>query len=1116
MKPTFNSQELIKKYNLDLQVLTSLEDKARGYQYADKPDLGTGLLFSYDIPQKVSFHMNNVSFPLFIVFFDKDWAVLHTEIMEPFIGTSNPQMPISYAIECNLGDINLSWELDHLNIKKIKDQYGVMGDGVRLCVIDSGVDVSHPSLSNKNIESYTFTNEKGDEYGHGTWVCGKILGEGVGVSPNCKVVSAKVLNSEGMGSDLFLNRALDWALTEKFHIINISFGRHDVLNPYQEKICASIFEQGGIVIAASGNSDPDKKIYPACYKNVISVSAYDQYGKNALPTNYTQIYAPGVSCLSTHLDRNFKVLSGSSMATAVISGLVSLGISYILKIKGSYGIEDRNLIINALRSQKNSNTDGLKFMEFIHKEIGTLNKNTVNACLICKNEKSNIGQLVETLCSVLEEVHITDTGSTDGTLEILTNLQEKYSNLFVHHFDWIDDFSAARNYSFSHGKSEWVFWVDCDDVVNPDDLLKFKNEVLIKPTVDVWNLQYVYGPTVTLFRERFIRRSIVHYWKCAIHEYVHTETNKKEDYYGLKIIHNHVGKVREDGRNLRILEKEFSKNPDNDRMSFYYGRDLFDAGNKTKAKEVLEHYVGLPCWKWYEDEIKARFLLSQMYLDEKEYTKSLKMIEPVYHLDSSRRRAEYYYTFGKVERVLGNLSVAAEWFTRCLCTPPKNGNICHAYWTNLPLFELVLCYRDLGLWDKVSEYKEKLKNYGYKNIISEVSSYVLHPKPTASTKSVGIEFGTNLFEASWKVGKDALLVNTCGFCKFEANNWVLNKKFPFVDASIDYIAVDPTQFKETPTSEFLRLLKPKGILWSTAPLENVEEGFDKTEVDGLVKYMRKTYKVAAGFTTCRRPDFFNRAYHSFKLRCLDESTIEDIYVVDDFSPIEDLNKMKRTAPSTIFLTKEDNEKGHVKSINTLIREVLDKGYEYLVFMEDDFLFIRDNNLITRSINILNKDSRIGQVIFNKSYSESDCVEESERLAFSGEEIFNKNGELEYLVHDWKVMDGVEWKKFHDESKKPSHAHWPNFSLNNGIWNLKAIRDVGLFDEQDNFEFNYAVKFSEKGYRTAFFPEINCIHLGKPRRGILRENPDLFEDMIKRHNIKLENNESAYVLNHTNR
>lgn len=745
--------------------------------------------------------------------------------------------------------------------------------------------------------------------------------------------------------------------------------------------------------------------------------------------------------------------------------------------------------------------------------------NTVSACLICKNEKANIGHLIEDLCPVLEEVHITDTGSTDGTLDIIIGLQTKYTNLFVHHFDWVDDFSAARNFSFSHGKTDWVFWVDCDDRVDPLDLLKFKTEVLVKPGIDMWKLPYIYGQGVTLFRERFVKRSIVHYWKCAIHEYIHTENAKAEDYPDLKIVHNHVGKIREEGRNLRILEKEFSKNPDNDRMAFYFGRDLYDAGKKDKAKEVLEHYLGISC-RWYEDEIKARFLLAQMYLENKEYDKALNRIEPVYHLDSSRRRAEYYYIFGKVERDRGNLPVAIEWFTRCLCTPPEKGNIHHAYWTHLPLLELVICYRDMGLWDKVAEYTEKLKVYGYEKLIAELFSYILHPKPSAPTKEVVLELGTSLFEHSWKAGKDALLVNTSDLDKFKAPHWVLNKKFPFFRESIDCIVVDSLLFKDTPISEYYRVIKRGGLLLSTAFFANAD-GFDLVGCEDnlpLVKYKKKMeYRVAAGFTTCRRPEFFSRAYHSFKLRCLDESTLENIYVVDDFSPKADLDKMERTAPSAIFINKREKNKGHVKSINALIREVLSKCYDFLVFMEDDFFFIRDSNLIERSINILLKNDKLGQVIFNPQYAESDCKEEMNRLAFSGDIVFGDSGEIDYLVHDWKKTDSPEWKKFHAEKGKPSHAHWPGFSLNNGVWNLRAIADVGLINDCENFEFNYAVKFSEKGYKTAFLPEVNCIHLGKPRRGILQENPDLAKNMLKRHGISLTGNtESAYTLNETTR
>jgi uncharacterized membrane protein (UPF0127 family) len=95
----------MQKFGLDLGVLRSNSERARGYQNASKPATGTGLLFVFNPPDKPSFHMRNVTFPLQITFFDAAWKPLKTTIMQPQTGTAQCTDFCSYVIECNPGDL---------------------------------------------------------------------------------------------------------------------------------------------------------------------------------------------------------------------------------------------------------------------------------------------------------------------------------------------------------------------------------------------------------------------------------------------------------------------------------------------------------------------------------------------------------------------------------------------------------------------------------------------------------------------------------------------------------------------------------------------------------------------------------------------------------------------------------------------------------------------------------------------------------------------------------------------------------------------------------------------------------------------------------------------------
>lgn len=235
------------------------------------------------------------------------------------------------------------WDFDKLKIPSLWSKYGARGENVNVYVIDSGADISHHLFAHTNCKSISFLGNDEDpkDYnGHGTWVCGKIVANGVGMAPKCRMTSLRTLDARGSGYSYYTTDALKWILNQPDpHIINMSLGSsHN--DPEQEKICQQLHDRGVLIVAAAGNENTNDYSYPAAYPSVMAVGAIDSNSNRAWFSNYGKhivVSAPGVSCYSTYLNGQFRKLQGTSMASPTVAGLLTLGASYLLKLNPSMG-----------------------------------------------------------------------------------------------------------------------------------------------------------------------------------------------------------------------------------------------------------------------------------------------------------------------------------------------------------------------------------------------------------------------------------------------------------------------------------------------------------------------------------------------------------------------------------------------------------------------------------------------------------------------------------------------------------------------------------------------------------------------------------------------------------
>lgn len=213
-----------------------------------------------------------------------------------------------------------------------------MGEGVRVAVLDTGVDPDHPDLEAAIVASEDFTGDGIEDInGHGTHCAGivgaRLDGEGfVGIAPRCELIIGKVLGNNGSGSFRGIAEGVDWAVDQGAHIISMSLGG-PVSSPLLYRSIATALARGVHIICAAGNSGNlfrNSIGFPGQYGGVITVASHDRYGN---PSGFSSrggeldFMAPGSDIWSTYKDGGYAELSGTSMATPYVAGVSALILS---------------------------------------------------------------------------------------------------------------------------------------------------------------------------------------------------------------------------------------------------------------------------------------------------------------------------------------------------------------------------------------------------------------------------------------------------------------------------------------------------------------------------------------------------------------------------------------------------------------------------------------------------------------------------------------------------------------------------------------------------------------------------------------------------------------------
>jgi thermitase len=229
------------------------------------------------------------------------------------------------------------------------------GEGVKVGIVDTGIELSHPDVGSKVIASKAFgSSSVDDKFGHGTHVAGIVTantnnGQGIsGTCPGCQLLIVKALGDNGRGTSSDFESGMVWLADNGAQVINASIVFNQRLQSMEDAV-GYAWGKGAVVVAAAGNcgdsnyssnncTTQNQVLYPAGFSQTVSVAALDNKGRRPSFSNHgtwIKIAAPGKDIYSTlptdshvyqnnGVSLNYDFLSGTSMASPMVAGVAGL------------------------------------------------------------------------------------------------------------------------------------------------------------------------------------------------------------------------------------------------------------------------------------------------------------------------------------------------------------------------------------------------------------------------------------------------------------------------------------------------------------------------------------------------------------------------------------------------------------------------------------------------------------------------------------------------------------------------------------------------------------------------------------------------------------------------
>ena len=642
--------------------------------------------------------------------------------------------------------------------------------------------------------------------------------------------------------------------------------------------------------------------------------------------------------------------------------------------------------------------------------------------MIVKNESEII---IDTLTKLLKKINfdywvISDTGSTDNTIELITNFFNERNIKGEMFEDKWEDFGTNRTKALEHAynKTDYLLIFDADDEIYGN--FKLPNEY----EFDAYH--FTIGSDSFSYQRRLLVNNRKK-WKFVgvLHEAIDclepsTCSDLLGDYY---VISGRTSSRNKDPNKYYndaiILEKGFEKEKDSDkglaaRYSFYCGQSYKDAGLKYADESIKWYLKCLDINHWNQEKFYACLMLGDIYQakgdNHNAITYWLKTIE---------------YDEERIEGVLNAMNL----------------------------------YRNTGNNLLVNLLYERFKNYN-KKLTNKLFIYTSSYNDEIEYHNSICAFYTNNKESGYFCSKKILInkITNISNLLMTCRNIMFYKDFLNNDKNtleLFYSINDILYKLNNLTIDTKDIIE----LWNLL--------FEKNK-SILTIYKKSTPKnkqnpqIFLSITSCKRLNLFKQTINSIMNHWLDIDKVDYWFCVDDNSIKEDRTFMLKNYSWFEYYMKNNEEKGHVKSMNIIWDKLNKLKPKYWIHLEDDFIFHTKMDYIKLGIEGLNtlNDKNVKQILFNLNYAEL-----TEEYKSRGNIKINDN----FSIHDHK--EGI--------FPYSNHHYWPNYSFRPSIIDVETVLKLGDFTSPNNFfELDYANKWTSNGFKSGFFNRITCKHIGR--------------------------------------